>query len=110
MPYLERRRSYAPSRPRGVEKAHLSHIGDYLPKPEDADAKYADVEPSLARHSAFDGVDDGQRRALFEAHVVRCVLLHTPVRGHFFWISCQLFRCGTEEAVAVRPGFLNSSM
>ena len=48
------------------ERRFRELLEDYLRWPDDKNATYEDLEPSLARHSAYDGVPRGRRRELFE--------------------------------------------
>ena len=48
------------------ERRFRELLEDYLRWPDDRDAAYEALEPSLARHSAYDGVPRERRRALFD--------------------------------------------
>jgi hypothetical protein len=48
------------------ERRFRELLEDYLRWPDDKNATYEDLEPSLARHSAYDGLPRGRRRELFE--------------------------------------------
>ena len=49
------------------ERRFRELLEDYLRWPDDKNATYEDLEPSLARHSAYDGRAAAQvRRELFE--------------------------------------------
>ena len=48
------------------ERRFRELLEDYLRWPDDKNVTYEDLEPSLARHSAYDGLPRGRRRELFE--------------------------------------------
>ena len=72
------------------ERRFRELLEDYLRWPDDKNATYEDLEPSLARHSAYDGVPRGRRRELFRAESAKrceCVTKEgggRPLATHYY--------------------------
>ena len=85
------------------ERRFRELLEDYLRWPDDKNATYEDLEPSLARHSAYDGVPRGRRRELFE-EVLRALKERSTAQQPDRWTSAVSDNDRWSPGVAVEEG------
>ena len=85
------------------ERRFRELLEDYLRWPDDKNATYEDLEPSLARHSAYDGVPRGRRRELFE-EVLRALKERSTASQPDRWTSAVSDNDRWSPGVAVEEG------